>query len=52
MQILVTTHSTLLVESLRDPDSLLFFERIAGATRVSRGEPTVIKSRAKRRSRP
>lgn len=52
MQIIVTTHSTLLVESIRDPESLLYFERIAGATRVTQGEPTVVKPRGKRRSRP
>jgi predicted ATPase len=52
MQILVTTHSTLLVEALRDPDLLFYFERIAGATRITRGEPTAVKPKGKRRSRP
>ncbi|MBL9027105.1 MAG: AAA family ATPase [Myxococcales bacterium] len=52
MQIIVTTHSTLLVEAIKDPDSLLYFERIAGATRVTQGEPTAVKARARKRTRP
>ncbi len=53
MQLVVTTHSGLLVEALREPDALLHFERIAGATRVVRGEPTLIKPKGRsRKSRP